>query len=94
MCAQLNASVACAGLTPQLGGGSTGVVDPFAEDMYGDVPKEFVKELPNDPGPKFLPTLDENELSIGVIGLGVVEIEDTPLPYTEFSLLGPAGICG
>jgi hypothetical protein len=88
----LNASVACAGLTPQLGGGSTGVVDPFAEDMYGEVPKEFVIELPNDPGPKFLPTLDENELSIGVIGLGVVEIDDTPLPYIEFSLLGPAGI--
>jgi len=62
--------------------------------MYGDVPKELVKELPKDPGPKFLPTLDENELSIGVIGLGVVEIDDTPLPYIEFSLLGPAGICG
>jgi len=94
MCAQLNASVACAGLTPQFGGGSTGVVDPFAEDMYGEVPKELVKEFPNDAGPKFLPTLDENELSIGVIGLGVVEMEDNPLPYIEFSLLGPAGICG
>jgi hypothetical protein len=76
-----------------LGGGSTGVVDPFAEDMYGDVPNELVNELPNDPGPKFRPTLDEKELSIGVIGLGVVEMDDNPLfPYIELSLLGPAGI--
>ena len=70
-------------------------MDPFTEDMYGDVPNELVKELPNDAGPKFRPTLDENEFSIGVIGLGVVEIDDNPLlPYIEFSLLGPAGICG
>lgn len=95
MCAQLKASVAWAGLIPQLGGGSTGVVEPFADDMYGEVPNELVNELPKDPGPKFLPTLDENELSMGVKGLGVVEIDDSPLlPYIEFSLLGPAGICG
>jgi len=70
------------------------VVEPFPAVMYGEVPNEL-KELPNDAGPKFRPTLDEKELSIGVMGFGVVEIDDNPLlPYIEFSLLGPAGICG
>jgi hypothetical protein len=52
----------CTGLTPQFGGGSRGVVDPFAEDMYGEVPNELVNEFPNDVAT--LPALDEYEFSI------------------------------
>lgn len=39
----------------------------------------MVNELPNDAALKLRPALDENELSIGVIGLGVVEIDDKAL---------------
>jgi hypothetical protein len=70
------------------------VVEPFPEVIYGEVPNEL-NELPNEAGPKFRPTLDEKEFSMGVMGFGVVDIDDNPLlPYIEFSLLGPDGICG
>jgi hypothetical protein len=65
------------------------VVEPFPEVIYGEVPNEL-NELPNEAGPKFRPTLDEKEFSMGVMGFGVVDIDDNPLlPYIEFSLLGP-----
>ena len=54
------------------------MVEPFPEVMYGEVPNEL-NELPKDAGPKFRPTLDEKEFSIGVMGFGVVEIDDNPL---------------
>lgn len=89
MCAQLKASF---GLTPQPGGGSNGVVEPLPEGMKGEVPKELVNELPNEAALKPRPALDENEFSIGVMGFGVVEMDDRALlPYTELSRLGPPG---
>jgi hypothetical protein len=45
--------------------------------MYGEVPNELVNEFPNDVAT--LPALDEYEFSIGVIGFGVVEMDDRAL---------------
>lgn len=69
-----------------------GVVDPVPGAIYGELPNEFVKPLPKDAALKPLPALDEKELSSGVEGFGVVEMDDKPLlPYMEPSLLGPGG---